>query len=679
MNVRRASRSLVFTLVVAAAAPAFADDPASRTRDNTPMIPRAALFGNPERAGPQLSPDGTRIAYLASLDSVLNVWVAPTGKLDAAQAVTRDKSRGIRQYFWAYDNTHIIYLQDVGGDENWQVFATDINTQKTRELTPIKGIQARIMQVNYRYPTEILVGINDRVPQLHDVYRINILTGERKLIEKNEQGFVGYTTDEDLNVRLASRMTPEGGIEVVKKLGDQWVDFQKIGQDDSLTTGVVSFDKSGKTLYMNDSRGRDTGALTSVNVDTGAEQVIAVDPRADVSDVMMHPTENTVQAVSFTFDRTRWQILDPAVQGDIDYLKKVEDGELNVVSRTQDDKNWIAVYVMDNGPVKYYHYDRANKKAHFLFTNRPALEKLPLAKMHPIVIKTRDGLDMVCYYSLPVWADTDGDGRPTQPLPMVLDVHGGPWARDNWGYHPEHQWLANRGYAVMSVNYRGSTGFGKKFINAANHEWAGKMHDDLIDAVDWAISQKIADSAKVAIYGGSYGGFSALVGVTFTPDKFACSVDIVGPSNIATLLASIPEYWKPMQKIFHTRVGDPTTEEGRKLLKERSPLTYVERIKKPLLIAQGANDPRVKQAEADQIVRAMKERKIPVTYVLFPDEGHGFARPENRTSFYAVSEAFLSQHLGGRFEAVGNDFKGASLKVPEGADQVPGLSAALKG
>jgi dipeptidyl aminopeptidase/acylaminoacyl peptidase len=333
---------------------------------------------------------------------------------------------------------------------------------------------------------------------------------------------------------------------------------------------------------------------------------------------------------------------------------------------------------MDDGPVRYYLYDRPNKKATFLFTNRKSLEGVPLAKMHPVVIKSRDGLDLVSYLTLPKGADPQATGRPGEPLPLALLVHGGPWGRDGWGYDAEHQLLANRGYAVLAVNFRGSTGLGKNFTNAGNKQWAGTMHDDLIDAVDWAIAEKIADSKRVAIMGGSYGGYATLVGLTFTPEKFACGVDIVGPSNLLTLLNSIPPYWAPMLQMFKDRVGDPTSEEGQKFLNERSPLNLVEKIQKPLLIGQGANDPRVKQAEADQIVKAMQDRKIPVTYVLFSDEGHGFARPENNRAFFAVAEAFLAGHLGGRYEPIGEDFAGSTIRCPEGKDQVPGLSEAIE-
>jgi len=643
----------------------------------TPIISRDLLFGNPDRASAQVSRDGTHLSFLAPKEGVLNVWVAPLDKPDEARCVTNDTNRGIRSYFWSYNPDYLLYIQDEGGDENWRLYSVNIKTNETKNLTPMDNVQVRVQQTSPKFPDEFLIGINDRNPQLHDVYRINLTTGERTLVEKNEAGFAGYLSDEDYNIRFAVRLTPDGGSEILEKKGEEWPSFAKVSMEDNLTTNPVGLDKSGENLYMIDSRGRDTAALTLINIASKESKLLAEDDRADISGVMVHPTEQNVQAVSFNYDRVKWKIIDDSIKDDIAYLRTVADGDWNVSSRSEDDNHWIVAYVMDNGPVRYYHYDRKAKKAKFLFTNRDELESVKLAPMQPKVIKSRDGLKLVCYLTLPLDASKNG-AKPEKPMPMVLLVHGGPWARDSWGYNPMHQWLANRGYAVLSVNFRGSTGFGKKFINAANMEWAGKMHDDLIDAVDWAVKQGIADEKQVAIMGGSYGGYATLVGLTFTPDKFACGVDIVGPSNIVTLLESIPPYWQPIIDMFTTRVGDHRTEDGRKLLAERSPLTRVQQIHRPLLIGQGANDPRVKQAESDQIVGAMQEKDIPVTYVLYPDEGHGFARPENRLSFFAVTEAFLSQHLGGRYEPIKDDFQNSSITVPEGGEQIPGLMPKLK-
>lgn len=660
-----------------------------------PLISRDLLFGNPDKASLKISPDGKYISFLAPVNNVLNVWVAPAYDPATAVAVTNDTLRGVRIYFWAHTNEHILYLQDLGGDENWQVHAVNIVTKDDKNLTPFEEIlgadgkpmtlpngkplrpTARIQGVSSKFSDEILIALNNRNAQYHDIYRLNILTGAMQLIQQNDS-FFGFQTDDDYNIRYASRITPDGGNELFKPDGQGgWVPFDKISMDDLLTTAPVGFDKTGKVLYMIDSRGRNTAALTVVNLETNEKQVLAEDAKADISDIMMHPTEKTIEAAAVEYLRTEWKILDENIKDDLTYLKSISNGDVNITSRSLDDNFWTVAYILDDGPVRYYLYDRTKKEAKFMFTNRKDMEEVKLSTMHPVVIKSRDGLNLISYLTLPSWTDPDHNARPRDPLPMVLFVHGGPWARDSWGYDPVHQWLANRGYAVLSVNYRGSTGFGKDFINASNLEWADKMHDDLIDAINWAIEQDIADKEKVAIMGGSYGGYATLVGLTFTPDVFACGVDIVGPSNLRTLLETIPPYWKPMMDVWATRVGDPRTEEGRKFLDSRSPLSFVDKISKPLLIGQGANDPRVKQSESDQIVKSMQEKNIPVTYVIYSDEGHGFARPENNLSFFAVAELFLAQHLMGRSEPIGDDFVGSTIQVPIGADQIPGLSEAL--
>lgn len=655
------------------------DSAAAAGPADVPLVPRKAFFGNPEKARARLSPDGKRLAFVAPVEGVLNVWVSPDGDPAKAQPVTRDKHRGVTNFSWAFTSRHILYTQDKDGDEDNHVYRIDLNTGDIKDLTPIPKIAAQLDNISERFPEEILVGINDRGErQYHDIYRINIVTGEKKLVQENP-GLAGFLTDDDYRVRFAMNFTPDAGQVLLKPAANnEWEPFIEVGPTDAMTTNFLGFDKTGDKLYLLDSRGRNTAALEQLDLKTNKETLLAEDARADISGAIAHPTEKNVQAVSFTYARTEWKILDEAVKADFEYLKTVADGEIQITGRTLDDKRWTVAYMMDNGPARFYIYDRTPvKKATFLFTSNRELEKLPLVKMHSQEIKTRDGLNLVCYLSLPMWADADGDGRPDAPLPMILNVHGGPWARDDWGYDPEHQLLANRGYAVLSVNYRGSTGFGKEFLNAANRAWAGTMHDDLIDAVNWAVAQKIAQKDKVAIMGGSYGGYATLVGLTFTPDVFACGVDIVGPSSLLTLLENPPPYWAPFMPVMKAKVGDWTTAEGRKFLESRSPLFFVEKIKKPLLIGQGANDPRVKQAEADQIVKAMNEKKIPVTYVLVHDEGHGFVRPQNRFAFYAITEGFLATHLGGRAEPIGEAFGGANFSVPSGQDQVAGLKAAL--
>ncbi len=643
----------------------------------TGLIERRLFFGNPDKAGVQISPDGKRISFVAPVNGVMNVWVGDADKPTEAKPVTKDTKRGIRQYFWAFTNKHVLYLQDEGGNENFHLFRVDLASGDIKDLTPEKNIRVTMNGVSHLFPDEILIGLNDRNPAYHDCYRVAIATGEKKLEQKNDE-FAGLVYDDQFKLRFGMKMKPDGSTVYLKPDGaNGWKEFLSTPMSDNLTTKPAGFDKTGNLLYLIDSRNRDTGALTTLDLESGAQKEIAADPRCDAGGVMLHPTEQTVQAVNFPYERSNWTFLDPAVKEDFEALKKVAEGDITVNSRTLDDRTWIVAFLMDQGPVRYYRYDRDAKKAQFLFTNLKALEGLPLQKMLPRVIASRDGLNLVSYLTLPTGSDEDGNGVPIKPVPLVLFVHGGPWGRDSWGLHPYHQFYANRGYAVLSVNFRGSTGFGKKFINAGNREWAGKMHDDLIDAVDWAIKEKIAIPEKVAIIGGSYGGYATLVGLTFTPDKFACGVDIVGPSNIVTLLKTIPPYWAPQVQMFKDRVGDFTSEEGKDFLKSRSPLTFVEKIKKPLLIGQGANDPRVKQSESDQIVKAMTEKKIPVTYVLFPDEGHGFQRPPNSMAFNAVTEAFLAKQLGGRFEAIGDAFKGSSITIPSGVGDVPGVSEKL--
>ena len=650
----------------------------SPVRTDAPRLIRRQVFlGNPDKASPQVSPDGAWLGWLAPVEGVLNVWAAPAEKPAEARPVTRDTGRGVRMYSWTYSPSRIVYLQDSDGDENWHIYTVDLDSGEIRDLTPIEGVRAEVQQVSPQHPQHLLVGLNDRDPRFHDIHRIDLATGERTLVQRNEE-FSWFVTDDGFNLRFGVRQTSDGGSEYLQKTGDnEWVSLFAIGMEDSMTTWPMGFDRSGRVLYMTDSRGRNTAALKSLDLEAGAETLLASDPRSDAGGVMVHPTEKTIQAVSFNYERKSWKVLDESIAADLEYLKTVAPGEIEVVSRTLDDSCWIVAYLVDDGPVRYYRYLRGRGEARFLFTNRSALEGLPLVKMHPAVIPSRDGLDLVCYYSLPRETDPDGSGRPARPAPMVLMVHGGPWGRDAWGYDPGFQLLANRGYAVLSVNFRGSTGFGKEFVNAANHEWAGRMHHDLIDAVNWAVGQGIADPERVAVMGGSYGGYATLVGMTFTPGTFACGVDIVGPSNLVTLLESIPPYWEPQVDLFASRVGDHRTEEGREFLQQRSPLTYVDRIRRPLLIGQGANDPRVKQSESDQIVQAMREKEIPVTYVLYPDEGHGFARPENNLSFFAVTEAFLASCLGGRYEPAGEDLAGSSITVPAGAESVPGLPEAL--
>ncbi|HVE91743.1 MAG TPA: S9 family peptidase [Actinomycetota bacterium] len=607
----------------------------------TKLIPREILFGNPEKVSPTISPDGTKLAYLAPKDGVLNVWVKTIGS-DDDKVVTDDRDRGIRGYFWAKDNRHVMYVQDVGGDENFRLYWVDLQTGDTRDLTPFEKVQVQVVKQSKHHPNHILLGINKDNPQLHDVYRLDLTTGDLEKVAENP-GFIGWVVDFDMKVRGAMAPQPDGGFVLVHRETeqDEWKPIVQWGPQDALSSGPAGFTRDGQHMYLIDPRNANAGKLVKLNVGTGDIEVIAEDPKYDVAGAVIHPDTTEVQMIAFLRSRLEWQVLDESIRADIDVISGLEPGDYGISSRDDEDRTWLVSFDRDNGPVSYYAYDRASKQATFLFHHRPELNDYPLAEMDPISFKSRDGLDIHGYITFPL-------GVERKNLPLVLDVHGGPWARDSWGFNPEAQWLANRGYACLQVNFRGSTGYGKDFVNAGDREWGGKMQDDLTDAVKWAIDQGFADPDRVCIYGGSYGGYAALAGATFTPDLYKCAVDLVGPSSLLTFINTIPPYWMPLVQLFHHRVGHP--EQDAEFLKTRSPLFHVDRIKIPMLIAQGANDPRVNQAESEQIVEAMKKKGIDHEYMLFPDEGHGFAKPENRMKFYEAVERFLARHLGGRSE-----------------------------
>jgi dipeptidyl aminopeptidase/acylaminoacyl peptidase len=609
-----------------------------------PLIPREILFGNPERANPQLSPDGQYLAYIAPDEkNVLQVWLRTVGQEDDRQ-LTADEKRGIRMYFWTYNAAQLIYLQDSDGDENFHLYLVDISSNNVRDLTPFPGVKAQPVDLDHSFPDEVLVALNLKDRQKFDVYRINLKTNAVDFDTDNPGNIVGWTADAQFQVRSAIAAAPDGGLDLLfRETTDQdWDTLRHWGPDDE--GHAVGFSEDGETLYIVGSHEANAQRLIALNLTTREETVMAEDDQYDVGGIIMHPVKRIIQAVSFDRDQLEWQILDPSIAEDFEAIAKVRPGEFRIGSRDLADKNWLVSYLTDDGPVYYYAYNRESKTSTLLFSNQPKLEGLSLASMQPISYQAQDGLTIHCYLTTPV-------GIPAKNLPTVLLVHGGPWARDTWGYNPVVQWLANRGYAVLQVNFRGSTGYGKAFVNAGNCEWAAKMHDDLLDAVNWLVEQGITDSHKIAIMGGSYGGYATLVGLTFTPEVFAAGVDIVGPSNLITLMQSIPPYWAPMKAMFAHRLGDLETEE--EFLKSRSPLFFADRIQKPLLIGQGANDPRVKQAESEQIVAAMHKAGKPVEYALYTDEGHGFARPENRLHFYAIAEEFLAKYLGGRAEPVG--------------------------
>jgi len=603
------------------------------------LIPREVLFGNPERIAPAISPDGARLAWLAPLDGVLNVWSAPVGS-DDPKPLTHDADRGVQGFFWAPAGDHILYVQDQAGDENWRVYDVSLLTGDGRDLTPLSGVQARILNVDKHHPGSIVVGLNQDNPQLHDPYRLDLTTGELTKLAENP-GFIQWLIGFDHSVLGGVRPTPDGGMVLMVGRDGSFEPLLEVPPEDYLATGAITASPDNSRYLLITSVGASTARLGWLDLATGKLETVFDDPDADVVQLIVDPDSREVLAAAVMRERLEWHVVDPSVSDDVAAFSALCKGDAVFVGRDHADRTWLLAYTMDDGPIRYYAWDRRARQGRFLFTHRPALEGWSLAPMEPFSFTARDGLTIHGYLTFP-----PGIGR--SGLPTVLDVHGGPWWRDSWGFNLEAQWLANRGYLCVQVNFRGSIGYGKDFVNAADKEWGAKMHLDLLDALDHVIAAGWADPARVGIFGGSYGGYAALVGAAFTPERFACAVALCGPSNLKTFIETIPPYWAPMIPTWHRRVGNPETEE--EFLWSRSPLSRADNISIPLLIGHGANDPRVKQSESEQIVAALSAHGIPHEYLLFPDEGHGFVKPENRLRFYAAAERFLGAHLGGRFE-----------------------------
>ncbi len=607
------------------------------------VIPRTLLFGNPEKTSAQLSPDGTKIAFLApDKNNVLNVWVRDVVNSGKEMQITKDARRGIRQFFWQYDQKHILYIQDQEGDENWHLYQTTIDTQETKDLTPFSGIKVELLAKDPHFPDTILLTMNKRDPQSMDVYRLYLPTGELQMDTQNPGGVFSWEADHALQVRMCKSYLPDGStlIRIRDHKDSPWRDWLQVGPMDSVE--IQNFSADNQHVYLMSNLESDTKALYKMHIVSKEKVLLAKDQEYDLSTLFLNPLTYVPEMVSVEKEKPDWVVLDPQLKTDFHFLSTRCKGPFYLASRDIENQRWIVVSQSDQRPSHFYIYHRKTGSFDFLFSSQPELEKYVLSPMKPISFKARDGMILHGYVTLP-------SHKSSRNLPTVLLVHGGPWARDFWGLSSQVQWLANRGYAVLQINYRGSEGYGKKFLNAGNKEWANAMHADLLDGKKWMIEQGYTDPEKVAIYGGSYGGYATLVALTFTPEEFCCGVDIVGPSNLITLLQTLPPYWNPLKAVMDLRIGKLESEID--FLKSRSPLFKADQIKKPLLIAQGANDPRVKQAESDQIVRAMREKSIPVNYLLFGDEGHGFARPENRLKFYAATEAFLAKHLGGIQEA----------------------------
>jgi len=615
------------------------------TFEAVPLIPRSVLFADPSYTSPQISPDGTRLGYLAPRDGVLNVYVGPLNDPSAAHPLTNDRGQGIRWYGFCADDRTLFYLQDADGDENWRLHLLDLGSGEQRCVTPFEQVTVQVLEHNRFHPTEMLLGINKDNPELHDVYRLDLIDGSLTKVEANP-GFFGWLIDTDLAVRGAVAMTEDGGHQLFRRdePAGEFIPWLVIPPEDAIAaTNHASFSRSGETMYLLSSVDANAGRLLAVDMASGEQTVMAEDPNYDVDGLEWDPLTRAPLAVVFAKDRQYRTFLDPGFESEFDQLKQRlgADGEITLDRSERDDRIWLVSLAPSDGPVSYYRYRRDTTELTFLFHDRPELSGYQLARMEPFAFTARDGLRVHGYVTYP-------PGVPARDLLAVLDVHGGPWGRNTWGYDVDAQWLANRGYACVQVNFRGSTGYGKAFVNAANKQWGRTMQTDLLDAIDHLAGQGAIDRGRVAIMGGSYGGYAALAGAAFTPDVFRCAIDLCGPANLLTLLASIPPYWRPIARMFHTRMGDPEIEQD--MLAERSPLSAADQIKIPVLVAQGANDVRVKQAEAEQIVAAMRRNGVPHEYLLFEDEGHGLARPENRERYYAAAERFLAEQLGGRME-----------------------------
>jgi dipeptidyl aminopeptidase/acylaminoacyl peptidase len=621
-----------------------------------PLIPRQVLFGNPERSIPQVSPDGTKLAYIAPDRGVLNIWVRDLDK-NNSRVVTADRHRGIRQFFWQGDSQHLIYLLDRDGDENHHLYQVALaeTPAPPRDLTPMADVQARIVAINPNFPDRLVIALNQRDARYHDAYLLWPESGKLELVAENPGDIEYFIADNNLEVRAAFARTSDAGAEIRVRDSSK-APWRKLvaWSADEVDGRIAAFSPDNKSLWFTSSVGRDTSALIEADLASGKQRVLAQDPTYDSGGfvamlvgeyddarIVVHPTKRNLQAVQFIRERSEWQLVGSELKSDFARLSKTREGDFEVISRDKADSTWVVAYTVDDGPVFYYLYRRPQRKVEFLFSDRPQLEKYQLANMRPFSYKAADGLLLHGYLTLP-------PGTNHKNLPTIVLVHGGPYARDEWGYSPTVQWLANRGYAVLQVNYRGSTGYGKKYLQASFRERGGKMSTDLIDAKRWAVAQGYADPKRTCMYGVSYGGYAVLVALAFTPDEFACGVEAFGASNLVSLLKSFPPYWALYRMTWERRVGSLSKDE--EFLKSRSPLFKVQNIKSPLLIGHGANDPRVVKAESDQVVAAIRKNGKKVDYIVFPDEGHGFLRPENRTKWFAAAEEFLAKNLGGRAE-----------------------------
>lgn len=622
-----------------------------------PLLDRELFFDNPEISGGQLSPDGKYLSFIKPYNGVMNIWVKKFDEaFDAARPLTADVQRPVRSYFWSRDGKYILYAQDKGGDENFNIYSVDpsapdaagAGVPENRDLTNLKGVRVQIYSVPKTDPDVIYIGLNDRDPAWHDLYKMKLSSGERTLLRQNspEDRITGWIFDWNDELRLAMRSNFDGSNDILRVDENGFTPIYSTNVFESAYP--AGFSKDNQKVYLVTNKGDDVDLTRLVLFDlkTLKEEFVEADPlkRVDLDNVSFSEVTREIVFTTYEDDRLRYYWKDNSLKEDYDLISKQLPGVEPYFARTTaDERYWIIGSYSDVDPGTTYLFDRKTKKLTFQYRPRPNIPVEHMAHMKAIRYPSSDGLEIPAYLTLP-------KGIEHKNLPLIVMPHGGPWARSGWGFNSYAQFLANRGYAVLDPNFRASTGYGKSFVNAGNKEWGRKMQDDITWGVKYLVEQGIVDPEKVGIMGGSYGGYATLAGLAFTPDVFACGVSIVGPSNLITLLNSIPPYWESIRKVFYLRMGDPSTPEGEADLKAMSPLFSADKIKSPLLVVQGANDPRVKQHESDQIVVALRDRGFDVEYIVAPDEGHGFARPVNNMAMLAAAEKFLSKHLGGRFQ-----------------------------
>jgi dipeptidyl aminopeptidase/acylaminoacyl peptidase len=649
------------------------------SQGEAPLIPRRALFADPDKDQILLSPDGKWIGYLALSSDTMNVWVAPVSEPSKASVVTKQRGEPVLNYRWTYLPAQLLYIAPT--ENGSHLFLLDLASKESRDLTPGKGIVAQFEKFSTDHADEALLRVKEPDRQTFDYQKINLRTGAREVVFKNEPNFEQVLFDDNWRPRVVKLRKPDVGYELLKQDGaGAWIPFASfrsgIGAD---SFQPITLDKAGKTLYLTDNRGRDKAALKAIDLESGKETLLVEDPLADVAPaLLLHPKTGRVQTAASYYGRLRRHFLDPSIIPDFEYLRTVDRGDIATLSpsggRSLDDRTWLVIF-LDGGPMRYYVYDRVARRATFLFTENSALDAYLLGRRHLEAITTRDGMDLPADLYLSARVDSDGNGRPEQPLPMLIYVHGGPWVAypwNAWFTNRTLQLLADRGYAVLRVEFRGAVGFGRKVHEAGIREWGAKMQDDLLDAADWAVKQGITTRDRIGIWGWSYGGYATLAALA-TSNRFACGLAMYGPTELDSFIA---EGNPSAQTAWRHLIGDNTTEEGRALLRKRSPIHYVERIAKPVLIVQAGKDEIVRQGQADRFVAAMQKHNKPVTYLLYPDEPHDLRRSENWVSLFAVAERFFHEHLGGRYEPVGDDLHG-SLEVRAGRELIPGLSDAV--